>query len=125
MGDKFVLNPEPEFAPSLPEPKVRIELHARANGTWFWTVKCYGSKPVRLGQRWCPRIASKDIESSPPDLERQVAIVSGGLAEHLAMNFGSTFDPSECARLGVEALRDLMRDLERTRKSRHASGGGG
>jgi len=66
-----------------------------------------------LGRDWCENISFRDVEGRVDNVESEIAVTAGAIAEHQAATVGSRFDPSEMARLAVETYRELNRDLER------------
>jgi len=95
------------------DPLVDIKLKARDDGTWFWRVGVYASVRRLLGRDWCENISFRDVEGRVDNVESEIAVTAGAIAEHQAATVGSRFDPSEMARLAVETYRELNRDLER------------
>jgi hypothetical protein len=95
------------------EPLVDIKLKARQDGSWFWRVGVYASVRRLMGRDWCEQISYRDVEGRVDNVEKEIAISAGAIAEHQGATVGSRFDPSEIARLAVETYREVVRDLER------------
>jgi len=97
----------------LSDPKVEVQLHVRRNKTWFWRVRVFARPMRKVGTDWCSVIDFRDVEGSVENVQRQIAITAGAIAEWQGETKGVGFEPSEVAALGVEAYRELCADLER------------
>lgn len=89
---------------------VKVELYRRTNGTHY----------VRVVLRSRVRPSHKSYAILDPDnfpsrgkFERAVEIAGGALAERQALQYGDRHEPSEIARLALEAWRELLAEAER------------
>lgn len=100
------------LSPTRSEPRVEVLLQARPNKTWYWVVRVFASNRKQLGEHWCERIAHRSVDGAALDVPREIEITGGAIAEHQQAH-GSVFEPSEIAKLALEAYRELCSDLER------------
>jgi hypothetical protein len=57
-----------------------------------------------------PQMKMKGILEHPDTTKQKVGLLAGALAEELCERHGSDVDPSEAARYGMEAYRELLMD---------------
>lgn len=88
---------------------VEVQLFKRKNNTGYIKVRLRSEMKAGI-------ISYKDIDldsvNSESDMERAVNIAGGALAEYQIQRYEDKHDPSECAKLAVEAFKEMWAELK-------------
>lgn len=92
------------------DPRIDLQVFQRKDGTRWLRVALYSHmKPNNLLE------APVECQGkSQSDLDFEIGVLCGAMAERLSVLHSDPFDPERCAREGSRKFAELVREMERT-----------